>query len=526
MANTFKDRLERLQQIIATQPLLNDICHGIEREGLRVSRDGRLSQLEHPSVLGKALTHPYITTDYSEALLEFITPVHCHIDDTLRFLEQVHQFTCQQLQKDDELLWAGSMPALLEGDELIPIAQYGSSNSGLMKVAYRNGLWHRYGKPMQTIAGVHYNFSLSANFWQLIHTERATESDKENLSEGYFSLIRNFLRHAWLLMYLFGASPAMSKSFFKEDSQLRVLQEWDAETLYLPYATSLRMSDLGYSNKAQSSLQICYNSVQEYIDGLSTAIHTPHAAYEAIGVKKNGEYLQLNSNILQIENEYYSTIRPKRVTRSGEKPITAIRNQGVEYVEVRCMDINPFEPLGIGSTDAHFLDIFLMYCALQTSCHIDELDFSDKVHNFKTAVLEGRKPGVMLQKQGEPIALIELGNELLAEMQPIAEILDTALNTTKFSASLQAQQAKIDDVTLTPSAKVLNAMLQDSLSHNDFMLKQSAEHTAYFAELALPEDRLVYFHELAKQSEVDQHNREVGNSRDFDTFLADYFAAE
>ena len=95
MANTFKDRLERLQQIIATQPLLNDICHGIEREGLRVSRDGRLSQLEHPSVLGKALTHPYITTDYSEALLEFITPVHCHIDDTLRFLEQVHQFTCQ-----------------------------------------------------------------------------------------------------------------------------------------------------------------------------------------------------------------------------------------------------------------------------------------------------------------------------------------------------------------------------------------------------------------------------------------------
>ena len=298
------------------------------------------------------------------------------------------------------------------------------------------------------------------------------------------------------------------------------------KTLYLPYATSLRMSDLGYSNKAQSSLQICYNSVPEYIDGLSTAIHTPHAAYEALGVKKNGEYLQLNSNVLQIENEYYGTIRPKRVTRSGEKPITAIRNQGVEYVEVRCMDINPFEPLGIGSTDAHFLDVFLLYCTLQTSQHIDEQGTLDKIHNFNTVVLEGRKPGVMLHKQGQAISLIELGHELLADMQPIADMLDSSFNTAKFSASLQAQQAKIDDVTLTPSAKVLDAMLQDSLSHNAFMLKQGAQHTAYFAELALPEERLAYFHELAKQSEVDQHNREVSDTRDFDTFLADYFAAE
>ena len=521
MTTQYQDHLKLLQNA-ENQHALRSICHGIERETLRITTEARLSQKAHPETLGKALTHPYITTDYSEALLEFITPVHCRIEDTLSFLEELHQFTCQQ--DSDELLWAGSMPPLLEGDENIPIAQYGHSNIGRMKSVYREGLAHRYGKAMQTIAGIHYNFSLPDEFWTLLQKD-GEQNEQAFRSEGYLALIRNFRRYSWLLMYLFGASPATSRSFFPDPENDYGLESFGSDTLISPYGTSLRMSDFGYTNNAQSSLSICYNTLDEYVDSLTKAIHTPYQPYEDIGLKKDGKYLQLNTNLLQIENEYYSTIRPKRVSRSGEKPITALRNHGVEYIEVRCLDINPFKPLGLSHADAHFQDVFLLYCALHNNAELGHSECCESGDNFHKVVSEGRRPGLTLSRLGQDISLKSWGSMLLEEMLPVAKLLDEANDSELFTQSLKVQQAKLDDISLTPSAQVLAAMKELQFGHLELMQLLSAQHSEHFRKQALESERLSYLKQVAERSRTDQHLKESSETKSFEAFLTDYFAS-
>ena len=158
----------QMRELVASDPsLLTQIGRGIERECLRVTAEGTLAQTPHPRALGSALTHPSITTDYSEALLEFITPVSRDIDETLDILARIHGFVYRQL--GDELLWSSSMPCIVSGDAGIPVARYGQSNVGRMKTVYRYGLGHRYGRLMQAIAGVHYNFSMPEAYWARAH---------------------------------------------------------------------------------------------------------------------------------------------------------------------------------------------------------------------------------------------------------------------------------------------------------------------------------------------------------------------
>src|SRR5690606_26963284 len=324
--------------------LLGQALHGIERETLRVDERGHLALTPHPTALGSALTHGQITTDYSEALLEFITGTHADPAQTLDELERIHRFTSGQLE--GEYLWSASMPGPLPAEEDIPIARYGSSHTGRLKYVYRKGLALRYGKTMQCIAGIHYNYSLPEALWTLL---RAAENDgrapREYQSARYIALIRNFRRYGWRLRSLFGASPALDASFLR--GRPRQLRQLDADTLYLPWATSLRMSDLGYQNSAQAGMTPCYNDLSSYTESLLSAVSTPYAPYAVIGTQRDGEWLQLNTNLLQIENEYYSSIRPKRVTQAGERPLQALLARGVQYVEVRCLDIDPFLPLGI-----------------------------------------------------------------------------------------------------------------------------------------------------------------------------------
>lgn len=341
--------------------LLEKCLHGIERECLRVTGEGRLAQTPHPEALGAALTNEQITTDYSESLLEFITPALANPADTLESLEKIHRFAYSKL--GSEYIWSPSMPCPLPAEADIPIAYYGTSNIGKLKYVYRQGLALRYGKTMQCIAGIHYNFSLPEAIWPVLKQDAKFEGDDRDFqSESYIGLIRNFRRYSWLLMYLFGASPALDASFLRGRSHQ--LEQFDADTLYLPYATSLRMSDLGYQSNAQADLTPCYNDLLTYTDSLRRAVATPYAPYVEIGTHKDGEWIQLNTNVLQIENEYYSTIRPKRVTYSGERPIQALVARGVQYVEVRCLDINPFLPVGIDLEQSRFIDAFILYLSL------------------------------------------------------------------------------------------------------------------------------------------------------------------
>ncbi|WP_250655546.1 glutamate--cysteine ligase [Alkalimarinus coralli] len=487
MTNALDARLELLSEA-ARRELLN-ISRGIEKEGLRVDSSHFISQTSHPDVLGHTLTHPQITTDYSEALMELITPVSQSVDGLLKDLGDVHSFVQSNL--GDEVLWSGSMPCKIEGNESIRIAEYGDSNLGKLKHIYRKGLDVRYGRIMQSIAGLHYNFSLPDAFWK---EWQVVLGDKQPLqdfkSEQYFSLIRNFRRHSWLLMYLFGASPALDQSFLA--GMRHPLQPFDEKgTWYLPYATSLRMGDLGYHSNAQSSLAICFNNLSNFTNTLQEAIHKPYPAYEVMGVKKDGEYIQLNTNILQIENEYYSSIRPKRNAESGEKPISALQQRGVEYIEVRCLDLNPFLPLGISAQQVRFLDAFLIHCLIADSPLVSDAECQALDWNFETVVNRGREPGLKLKTPAGDAPLNELGLSLLDGIEQVAKIFDDVnamaadagslgqqgqANGKSYIAAIEEQRQKLIQPDLTPSANILSVMASESLSWLEFVGELSLKH--------------------------------------------------
>lgn len=502
--------------------LFLQLQHGLEKEGLRVDQSSKLAMTPHPETLGSALTHSHITTDYSEALLEFITPVFHKAEDALGFLADLHRFTFQKME--DEELWCASMPGILPEESEIPIARYGSSNVGQMKYIYRVGLENRYGKMMQTIAGIHYNFSLPDAFWPVFQEYCGdARSLQEFRSSSYFRLIRNFRRFSWLLMYLFGASPAVCSSFMR--NQNHKLENFSEETLYLPYATSLRMSDLGYSNKAQAGLNICFNHLDTYARSLKKAIRTPFADYSEMGIKVDGNYRQLNDNVLQIENEYYSDIRPKRVTRSGEKPVDALIERGVEYIEVRNTDINPFLPVGIDQTQADFMDLFLISCLLTQPDEISSEECAHISENHQKVVTRGREPGLTLKRWGAEIELNAWGQEILDSIQKTAELIDSIAGGKRYQQSVAAQQAKLDNPDLTPSALVLQSMRDQNIGYSDFVMQQNRKHRADLLQSEVSPERLAALSQMVPESLSQQEQIEASDRVDFDTYLANYHAS-
>lgn len=505
---------QRIARLDASGNLLAQCLRGIEKEGLRVDARGALSRKPHPSLLGSALTHPFITTDYAEALLELITDTHSDVDRLIGSLDWVHRVAVAGL--GDEILWNHSMPAALPSEADIDIAWYGTSNTGMLKHVYRRGLAERYGKTMQCIAGLHYNFSYSADFWNSLDLPGDDEQTRH--SAGYIALIRNFIRHNWLLMYLFGASPALSTDFVR-DAQTD-LQPLGPQTLHLPWATSLRMSDLGYQNKAQSSLKLCYNDLPTFLQRLYTAVTTPWPAYQRIGTHRDGQWIQLNCHLLQIENEFYSTIRPKRTTGPGERPITALSERGVQYIEVRCLDIDPFEPCGIAADTARFVDAFLLFCALEHSAPFEEGGFcQESAQNFTAVVKEGRKPGLMLQQAGIPVPLTEWASQLLDSIQACAGLLARQTGDQRYNEAVHAQRAKVVDASLTPSARVLEKLKREQLSFHELGLALSEKHTADLHQAGLTAAERQEAEHLRAASVDQQKALEADTSVSFDEYV-------
>ena len=499
------------------------IRRGIERETLRVHNDGKLAVTPHAAALGKALTHPWITTDFSESLLEFITPVSDSIDTTLAQLADIHRFAIKNIA--DEQFWAASMPCFINEQQNIPLAQYGSSNVGKMKTLYRKGLHNRYGSMMQAISGVHFNFSFSNDFWQLYQQVLGQQGDlQEFISAQYLSLIRNYKRYVWLIVYLFGASPAMCQSFLQGRSSKYAFEKLGKGSLYLPYATSLRMSDLGYTNSAQSSLDITYNSLPEYIAGLQDAISKPSEQYRDIGVKVNGEFQQLNGNILQIENEFYSTIRPKRTTESGERPTCALAKRGVEYIEVRALDVNPFSSIGINAEQMRFLDIFLLYCLLQNSPELSAADQNVTEKNLRKVVTEGRRLNLELDDNGQPRLMQDWAEELFADMMPLARYLDTAYESDLYQQSLKQFYAALLNPALTYSGKVLQSLLSQQRDNGSFMLQLSTQYKAELLQQPYQYYTAEQFEQAVASSEARQHDIEQQDVISFEQYIAEYFA--
>jgi glutamate--cysteine ligase len=520
VSRLFTQRLDRLRDA-ALGPLLIQGEKGLEKESLRISTDGFIAQTPHPRALGSALTHPFITTDYSEALLEFRTPPFAELRQTLSFLDEIHQFVYQNL--GDELLWTASMPCLLKGDDSIPIAEYGRSNVGRMKHVYRRGLGYRYGRAMQAIAGVHFNYSLPEAFWPVY---RAQEGDSRALqtfiSEHYFALIRNFQRWGWLISYLFGASPAVCKSFVNPSAG--AFPDFDAHTAFGPHATSLRMSDIGYKNKNQSELHVSYNSLEEYVATLTEAIQTPCADYQRIGVVVDGEHRQLNANILQIENEFYSFVRPKQIADSGEKPSLALKRRGVRYVEIRALDLGVHDPSGVNETELRFLEAFLLLCLFEDSPAMDALGLAEANRNQQLAACCGRDPALMLSREGERLALKDWARQICENMRGICELLDQGAGDGVYRAALDRQVATIEDPALTPSARVIEEMRNNRESFFDFALRVSQQHGHYYHKLPLTPERDRFFRDAARDSLDKQYQMERADSMSFEEYLERYFA--
>jgi glutamate--cysteine ligase len=527
-SNRTNDVLEQRLSVLSAGPQRDALARGlrgIEKESLRVTRDGRLALSGHPVALGSALTHPSLTTDYSEALLEMITPAERDVATTLERLDELHRYVYAVLERQQEILWNQSMPGRLpDTDEGIPIARYGKSNIGRLKYVYRLGLALRYGRTMQCIAGIHYNYSLNEEVWRALHAhQQSTATQTDYQSDRYLALIRNFRRTNWLLMYLFGASPALDARFLR--GRAHTLEPLDADTLYLPHATSLRMSDLGYSNTTgQSALRADYDTLPGYLDALADAVSQPYPAYEAIGTHRDGEWVQINTNVLQIENEFYSTIRPKRITHPGERPLHALAARGVQYVEVRCMDIDPFEPTGIALDTARFLDAYLLACALDDSPLLPAPAYAEANENFSVITKEGRRPGLELKREGRNVPMRDWADELLDKIERTAAVLDALRGDDVHARAVAAQRAKLADASLTPSARVLQTMRDNGQSFLEFGLAQSERHAADFLSRPLDAATAQRFETLARESLEEQAQLEREDVGSFDAFVAAYGA--
>ncbi|MDC9721119.1 MAG: glutamate--cysteine ligase, partial [Gammaproteobacteria bacterium] len=413
-----------------------------------------MSQTPHPKALGCPLTHPNITTDFSESLIELVTPPVHSADEMLTFLSKTQQYLYHHLPKDQNF-WPASMPCVIRGETTIPIAQYGTSNQGMMKTIYRHGLANRYGSVMQTIAGIHFNYSFSPDFLQQYRQLKAPHQTLRAFTDqSYMALTRNVVRYGWLIPYLFGASSAVCKSFLKGYHQ-HSLVEFNPATLYEPYATSLRMGDIGYQNlrEDEAGVKANYNSLAHYIHSLKSGMQTPCHDYEDIGLKKQGQYQQLNTNILQIENEYYASVRPKADIASGKKPLDALYHNGIAYIELRSLDINPTLPLGIDKTQVLFLEAFLLFCLLVDSPLISSREQVDIDSNDQLVAHQGRQPNLVLNHQGQSTTLQTLGTTTMDKIHRCAELLGQ-----NHQRAVKQISKRIAHSELTPSAITLRQM--------------------------------------------------------------------
>ncbi len=507
---------------------------GLEKEGLRVTADGQIAQSDHPAVLGAALTHPFITTDFSEALLEVVTPPMDSTVEALRCLENIHRFIHQNLT-GGEMIWGSSMPCILDGEESIRVGHYGSSNAAQMKSIYRKGLGLRYGKSMQAIAGIHFNYSLPKAFWPVwraINPIGSDVSDTEFVTGQYFRMTRNLLRYGWLVPYLFGASPAICKCFLNGADPLPGMRSYRGDTWYEPYGTSLRMGNIGYQYRTDSPVYVDYNQPDAYVRDLLALISTPYPDYEALGLRDaDGDYHQLNTHRLQIENEYYSSVRPKQIPEGNEMPVLAMARRGIRYLELRSTDINPFEPVGLSEEQLYFLEVLMVFSLLQPDIQLDRDDLLRVSENMAITAHRGREPGVKLfrsgSKTGAPVLLKEWGLDILNQMTSVAELLDRQSGTDAYTRSLQQQYEKVNDADATPSAQVLQHMTEKHSSFADFALTWSAHNHAALSQPSVTESGgydAKSLHDMATVSLRQKTVLEQQQEQPFDQWLAEYFA--
>ncbi len=504
---------------------------GLERETMRVQNDCWISKSPHPQAAGSPLTHPFITTDFAESLLEFTTPPFANAEALIRFLEGTHAFVAEILNRQNEQMWPFSMPPAMDNIEKTEIAKYGDSYAGRLRHIYRRGLALRYGKRMQTIAGIHFNFSFRPAFFDL-HRELSGKTLSPN--QLYFHLMRNYLRIIWVINYLFGASPALDNSFLDGTAPPSFLRPFGKRTLARPHSSCLRMSSLGYVNQNTKIMKICFNSLEHYLEAVGKMLGEEDPRYAAAGIKgADGEYQQLNANILQIENEYYASVRPKSTRTSEKKTIDMLREHGVEYVEIRNLDIDPFLPAGIGVRHIRFLQLLMTYCVLKDSPPIDT-DECERITHTETQItqnnLEPDKRFIFIKDQ-KPTSVKQATEHFLDELSPLAEIMDQTgpqNNTKPYSESLASVRSRSEDPSRHPAKQLMHMIRTDKLEFLEAGILLKDRHKKYYD--SFPQDPALREKLPAEARHSLQEEKKLlalhprNNPADFDRFIQNYVA--
>ncbi|MGV6987974.1 glutamate--cysteine ligase [Testudinibacter sp. P80/BLE/0925] len=494
---------------------------GLERETLRFLPDNHLALTPHPAHLGSALCHPWITTDFAESLLEFVTPVREKAGELTDFLHDLHRFALEKMGQ--ERFWPMSMPCFINDESDIILAQYGSSNLGQFKTLYREGLKNRYGALMQTIAGIHYNFSFDQNYWQARFGELSEHEQQVRLSARYLNIIRNYLRYGWIIPYLFGASPAICSCFLQGRKTDIEFERSPHGFLYLPYATSLRLSDLGYTTNTQANLGINYNELNQYTRALRAATRRPEPHFAHIEQRQwtdGKKYHQLNANVLQIEAEFYAQIRPKRVTQAGERAVAALERAGIQYVEVRSLDVNPYAAIGISERQIYFLDLFMLWCELAEAEPLGDSEQLCCRKNWNKVILAGRQPGqtIGVGCDSSQYSLQAMGERIVDDLLQLAEVVDCVGQEQGYVQICQDLRRAFADPEFTLSAQVLTDCLRQGIGHfADQQAEKFKQQLLSQPYRTLNQQQLV---QIAQDSLARQHAIEQADTLDFDCYLA------
>lgn len=507
--------IENINSVLPYDEFIEHLSHGkigIEKESLRISGSS-ISSKDHSKSLGSPLCNKYITTDFSESQIELITPPFTDSRDTLDFLHDIHHFV--SLNISDESIWPFSIPPYISSEESIKIASYGSSNHASFKETYRRGLSHRYGKLMQIISGVHFNYSLPDKIWENLLESYANDKCVDLKSVVYFRMLRNIKRMNWLILYLFGASPIINQQFIQ--GRKENFKQYKG-FFYSPYATSLRMSDIGYQNFNQSNFFVPLDSIDKYIDTLKDATNKSYIDYEYIS-HNQGPLAQLNSHLLQIEDEYYSVARPKSTEISNLRPLKKLKNTGVEYIEFRSLDLDPFSQTGVSLETLNFLEIFLIYSTFLPSPNIDQYESSEIDNNDLIVSRNGRKPSQMLTQNGKSILLKDWANNILEGMNRISIALGNSETYLKpFKDIIQNNQGTLSEL-------FLDKVLSCKLDYEEIGLAFAETHKNNFAQQKLDKNKnMKILENEVNRSLLEQKKLETEHEKNFDSFTDDYFS--
>ncbi|UUW64932.1 bifunctional glutamate--cysteine ligase GshA/glutathione synthetase GshB [Clostridium perfringens] len=402
---------------------------GLEKENVRVTESGNLALTPHPKAFGDREKNAYIKTDFSESQLEMVTPVCNTLEEVYSFICNLNKVVSLEIIKNGEFLWPQSNPPILPREEEIPIAKLSNREDEL----YRENLSYKYGKKKQVISGIHYNFSFKEEFIKLLYKELKVEKDfREFKDDIYLRMARNFQKYHWLLIYLTGASPVFHESYIDEIKKEG--EKLGEDSYYIKDDTSLRNSSYGYKNK--KDYYVSYNSIEEY-------------ASDAKNLVKDKE--------IQSIKEYYNPIRLKSL--GSEDMLESLLNKGIDYLEVRLLDLDPLSIQGVSKETLYLVHLFMIYTLLKENKEITYKDQEEFFKNHDMVALKGRNEEAVIYENGVPVLLKDKGREILSEMGEIVEILFS--NNEEFKNVIKRALEKINNPHDTISEKLIKDIKEE-----------------------------------------------------------------